>query len=297
VTSSEGSPAAEPASVRMLPPMVLGDSRILSALSLIERDYTARPTLEAVADAAGLSLFHFHRRFAETMGETVGSYIRRTRLDWAAAVVLRTGAPLLDTALRSGYASQEAFTRAFARQFGVTPGGMRAAALAAMPFCRQLDRDRAELVRPHRQEELPLVGMRFHGSYDQVPVFWRQFARRLQDLGCALDQVAAVGVLQDDPGITARGLVRYDCCIVDRGFPAHLVQAPLWRRRLYGPDFARIGIAGPNEMVAHAVLSVCVAWLPAQGKRFGDSPAYEIYATPPWAKADWCSLDFLIPIT
>jgi AraC family transcriptional regulator len=297
LSSAELEIASAPGNGRILPPTVLSDPRILSALSLIERDYSERPTLEAVADAAGLSLFHFHRRFAETMGETIGAYIRRTRLDWAAAAVLRTDAPLLDTALRSGYASQEAFTRAFSRQFHMTPGAMRAAALVAMPLCRQIDRDRAELVQPHhRHEEQPLIGMRFYGSYEQVPAFWRRFARQLQDAGFPLDRAQAIGLLQDDPGITGPGLVRYDCCIVDRGFPAHLVRAPLWRRRVQGPEFARIEITGPYELVAQAVLSVSLAWLPAQRKRYGDSPAYEIYDTPPWTNTDWFSLAFLMPI-
>ncbi len=293
---AERASPVEPLAARTLPPMVLRDPRILSALALIERDYAARPTLEAVADAAGLSPFHFHRRFAETMGETVGAYIRRTRLDWAAAAVIRTEAPLLDTALRSGYASQEAFTRAFARQFHMTPGGMRNAALAAMPSSRQIDRERAELVRPHVQEELPLVGMRFHGDYAQVPTFWRYFARQLQALGFPLGRAQAVGILQDDPGITDPGLIRYDCCIVDRGFPAPLLRAPLWHRQTHGLQFARIDVHGPYEEVARAILSVCVAWLPAQRKRLGDSPAYEIHDTPPWTNRNWFNLTVLIPI-
>lgn len=286
----------EPLAIRTLPPMILSDQRIMAALSLIERDNTVRPSLEAVADAAGLSLFHFNRRFADTMGETIGAYIRRTRLDWAASAVIRTNASLLDTALRSGYASQEAFTRAFIRQFNVTPGGMRTAAAAAIPVPRLIDRERAKLVRPYWQEELPLIGTRFYGSYQMVPLFWRRFARQLQDLGFLLDHAQAIGILLDDPSITGPGLVRYDCCVVDRGYPPHLVKAPLWRRKAHGSQFARVPIEGRNLDVRQTVRSVCIAWVQVHRKRFSDSPAYELYDAPPWTHEDWFNLSYLVPI-
>ena len=41
-------------------------------------------SLEALADVACFSPFHFHRIFAAYVGETLNDYIRRTRLEWAA---------------------------------------------------------------------------------------------------------------------------------------------------------------------------------------------------------------------
>jgi AraC family transcriptional regulator len=83
-----------------------------------------------LADVAGLSPFHFSRLFTARIGESVMAYVRRRRMLRAAARLGRNpgvetdiAAPaLIDLALDCGFESQEAFTRAFAQVFGVTPG-------------------------------------------------------------------------------------------------------------------------------------------------------------------------------
>jgi len=282
--------------VARLPPIQIEDSRLLSGISALERDHTVLPTLDEVAGTAGMSAFHFHRRFLETMGETVGDYGRRIRLQRAAAMVTRTSASLLDTAQRSGYASQEAFTRAFARQFHMPPGTLRRTAVDMSPPPRQNDRDRAALVRPDWREEGRLFGMRFHGDYSNVPRFWRLFAQRLQAHGFDLDKARAVGILHDDPGFTPPERIRYDCCIVDDGVPNHLVRAPFWRRPLQESLYARTDIRGGYDQIAMVILSICIAWLPIARKVLSETPAYEIYHAAPWNRDDWFDLTVMVPI-
>jgi AraC family transcriptional regulator len=82
-------------------------------------------TLDELADVARLSRFHFERVFAEYAGETPLARVRRLRLDHARRCIERGKAPsLLDLALDSGYASAEAFSRAFRAQFGCAPSSL-----------------------------------------------------------------------------------------------------------------------------------------------------------------------------
>ena len=279
-----------------LPPMRLDDWRILFALPTLENDFSTIPTLVDAASAAGLTPFHFHRRFLDTMGETVGDYSRRIRLQRAAAMVTRTNASLLDTALRSGYASQEAFSRAFARQYHMAPGALRRATFGLAPAPRPIDRDRAALVRPEWGDRQRLIGMRFHGDYRNAPLFWRLFARQLHERGFPLDQARPVGVLHDDPGYSDLGRIRYDCCIIDTGWPDDLVRAPFWRTPLQESLYARAPVQGGYDQVADTILSICVAWLAGARKGLSETPAYEIYRTAPWTNEDWFDLMLLVPI-
>jgi len=61
------------------------------------------------------------------MGETLGDYLRRRRLE-VAALRLLTGpkTPVLQIALSVGFGSSEAFARAFKARFGVSPSAWRA---------------------------------------------------------------------------------------------------------------------------------------------------------------------------
>ncbi len=80
-------------------------------------------SLADIAAASGLSAFHFSRLFTALHGESVMAYVRRRRLARAARRLTEDAeVPLVELALDSGFESQQAFTRAFTRQFGVSPG-------------------------------------------------------------------------------------------------------------------------------------------------------------------------------
>src|SRR5579872_2798166 len=74
--------------------------------------------LRDLADRACLSRFHFHRVFQTLLGETVGDLVRRLRLKRAAMRLRITEVPITELAFESGYATHEAFIRAFRAAFG-----------------------------------------------------------------------------------------------------------------------------------------------------------------------------------
>jgi AraC family transcriptional regulator len=60
------------------------------------------------------------------LGVSVGDYVRRLRLEWAANELATSELPLADVAIGAGFVDQSHFTRAFKRHTGVTPGRFRA---------------------------------------------------------------------------------------------------------------------------------------------------------------------------
>lgn len=77
---------------------------------------------------AGLSRFHFHRAFARAFGVGVRPYLELVRLRRAAfRLAFRPHEPIVAIALDSGFASHEAFGRAFKRVIGQTPSEFRRA--------------------------------------------------------------------------------------------------------------------------------------------------------------------------
>jgi AraC-like DNA-binding protein len=79
------------------------------------------PTLEQLAEVAGLSKYHFLRQFSQVVGMTPGAYLRTLRLCHAARKLRTTDLPILDVALSVGFADHPSFSRAFARYMGMTP--------------------------------------------------------------------------------------------------------------------------------------------------------------------------------
>lgn len=78
-------------------------------------------TQRQLAEAAGYSQFHCARMFKELVGVSPFEYIRKLRLTESALKLRDHNAKVLDVALEYVFDSHEGFTRAFAREFGITP--------------------------------------------------------------------------------------------------------------------------------------------------------------------------------
>ena len=92
----------------------------------IESFLTEPLTLESIAEHCRASPFHLTRAFTARRGMPVMRYVWRRRLSLAALALANTDQSVLTVALDAGYASHEAFTRAFKSEFSLTPSQVRA---------------------------------------------------------------------------------------------------------------------------------------------------------------------------
>jgi AraC family transcriptional regulator len=269
---------------RHLPPMLIEDPRVLAAIRVIEAGFPAEPTLAGLAAQTRLSPFHFHRLFADVMGETVNGYVRRIRMDTAAILLLASPLAAQDVAAAVGYGSLAAFNHAFRRQFGLPPTRYRELARAAVIDITPDDLQRARRVRVETQLPLSLVGARFHGSYDQAEDYWLRFAALLRNHGIEPDGLAAYALIRDNPEITPNGLIRYFCMVADPGL-ADPLPAPLERFSVPAGRYACLRHDGPYAGIFPVYFAISPVWLQKHGQRFGMSPALERYESPPWRHA------------
>jgi AraC-like DNA-binding protein len=84
--------------------------------------------LDAAADQAGISAFHFLRLFAKVLGVTPHQYLVRSRLRHAARLLTGENIAITDIAYDVGFGDLSNFVRTFHRAAGVSPGAFREAA-------------------------------------------------------------------------------------------------------------------------------------------------------------------------
>lgn len=98
---------------------------IESMVTWIDENITKDPTLEKMAEYIGYSHYYCSSQFHAAVGMTFKQYVSGRRLNHAFMEVRESKEKLIDIALRYGYSSQAAFTRAFVSNFGLTPNQCR----------------------------------------------------------------------------------------------------------------------------------------------------------------------------
>ena len=101
------------------------DPGVGRALGLLHEKPAERWTLEKLGEEAGLSRSSLHERFTHFVGQPPMQYLTEWRMQVAAGLLRESKAKLIEVALEVGYESEAAFSRAFKRHVGVTPGGWR----------------------------------------------------------------------------------------------------------------------------------------------------------------------------
>jgi len=89
--------------------------------SYIEAHLHEPITLHKLANAAGYSPWHAAKVFKKLTGKSPFEYIRAVRLSRAAVRLRNENVKVIDVAFDFVFDSHEGFTRAFSKQFGVTP--------------------------------------------------------------------------------------------------------------------------------------------------------------------------------
>lgn len=102
-----------------------GHDAIGLACRYMENRWNDSISFSDVADAVGLSRYHFSRQFKKRTGIQPRSYLRQVRLGVAKELIV-TGGNLAVVSAAAGFADQAHMTREFKKVYGVTPGHIKA---------------------------------------------------------------------------------------------------------------------------------------------------------------------------
>ncbi|MFB0769750.1 GyrI-like domain-containing protein [Aeromonas salmonicida] len=260
--------------------------RLIPVLRALEQDPDL--SIEALADRACLSLYHFHRVFTAVAGEAPGEMCRRLRMQRAAWQLCYTDASVTTIALGAGLASSQAFAKAFRRHYGCTPGAFRRdkrknghllskdghASDRLLPYAEDHSSARSNTMKTIEMDARTLAYIRVTGpygeGYDPVCGQLHQWASAR-----GLAQGEWIFIYHDNPEVTPPAQCRTDIGVT---VPAGTVGAgeveiqliPAGRyaqsrylitdRSQYGPRW--------QEHVGDIV---------AAGLAFGDGPCFELY--------------------
>lgn len=110
--------------------------RMNLAVEYIEENLSGEITIEDVAKISCCSKYHFHRVFYSCFNVTFAEYIRQRKFTLAAVDVINGQEKIIDIALKYGYNSPNAFTRAFRNIHGINPSVARSSQVKITTYNR-----------------------------------------------------------------------------------------------------------------------------------------------------------------
>jgi len=259
------------------------ENRMLRVLDYIHANPAGDLSLDALADVAAMSRFHWHRVFHAMTGETCAQAVRRIRLYRAAEWLTGTDLPAAEIARRVGYPSVQSFGRAFRAGFGLPPVRFReiGAPYAPQLLKREIPLQTYDVVIETAPDRL-LAALAHRGPYPTLGATFEKLSAIATARGLWPQVTDRVGVFLDDPAVvSARDLrsfaglaLRDQAALPDDLEPVEIPGGPVARLRHHGP-FSGL----------HAAYGYFFGvWLPQSGREPADQPVHEIYVkTPPEA--------------
>ena len=223
--------------------------RINRVIDYIDSHLADDLKLEVLADVAAFSPYHFHRIFSALMGEPLYIFIRRLRLEKAAARIASTDHSITEIALDCGFNTPSVFARSFREYYGQSASEWRASVMSKS--CKQesknsktsgkngkaeaaenpyhldqniLDERRKKMkveaanVRVENVEDMTVAYVRHIGPYaGDEGLFERLFGKLFKWAGARdllkFPETKILSVYHDDPHMTDEDKLRTSVCI------------------------------------------------------------------------------------
>ncbi|WP_420409682.1 AraC family transcriptional regulator [Hoeflea sp.] len=236
--------------------------------------------LDALADVACLSRFHWHRTYRGMTGETVWQTVRRLRLHRAAFELVSGATPIEEIAERSGYTNPRAFSQAFKADFGLPP--LRYRAEGGHRRYDNADWQETEDmydVRIENQEPVTIAGLVHTGPYIDVGATFDRSGSHLAVVGGWEKSAGMAAIYFSDPDITPPEELKSLAGIALK--PGETPPEGLETCVLPAGRYAVLTHKGPYGELSKAYHWFFGPWLAESGETAGSAPAVERYLNTP----------------
>ncbi len=256
--------------------------RFARVLDYIEQHLGEELSVERLGREASFSKFHFHRQFSAYVGVSVSRYVQILRLKRASRqLVFEPDTKIIGIAYEAGFETPESFSRAFKREYGLTPSQFRSAP-AWKPWRESYhfpssERRRNMKVTIVEFEETRVAALEHRGPPEQVNdsarifIEWRKASRLSPKESCK-----TFGIAYDNPDTTEPQDFRFDICgEVNAAVPGN--PQGVVNKIIPGGRCAVARHLGSHDRIGESAYYLYREWLPGSGEELRDFPLFFHY--------------------
>ena len=259
--------------------------RLNQAVNYIEENLSGTIDYSTAAKIACCSTFHFQRMFSYIADIPLSEYIRRRRMTAAAFELQTTAARVVDIALKYGYQSPTAFTRAFQSVHSVPPSSARSKGISLKAYPRitfsiSIKGDTEMNYKIIEKQAFRIVGVcksldvNFEESYKKVPALWQEAAKKnlIPQLVPLMDK-EPLGVLGVSSSMNEKTFDYYIAVATDKSLPQGMTEFTI-----PAATWAVFECIGPLPQAIQTLQRrIVTEWLPNSGYEYASAPDIEVY--------------------
>lgn len=258
--------------------------RINDVLTYIRENIGKSFQLKELSEIGSFSPFHFHRIITSYLGEPLGAYVKRKRLEKAAQLLLFTNDSITDISVAVGYETSSSFSSAFSKHFQTSPTIYR--------------QKRISLTTTEKMESPSKINFDFQPTITTVPATKVAFVRAFgaygsESTGKAWDTVLRFasenhllthntrlyGLSYDNPEISLENNCEYHACIsLEQGIKP---TKEIGVKELKGGKYAVFTYKGSYAHFAAVYSLIFKEWLLKSTNELRDAEIFDRYVNSP----------------
>lgn len=238
--------------------------------------------LQKLAEMSNLSTYHFHRIMKAFLGETLGAYIIRVRLETAVRLLRYTDLPVEQIAYSVGYEMPSSLSKSFKQFYDITPQEYRNNKNFVIMKPVQLNPD-LKLKSPKviELETKKAIYIRLNGAYSELDFCgtWGRLWAYVKEQKLFSAGIEHISIYHDDPKVTTSEKLRTDVCLV-LPKPAE-PKGEIGVKEIAGGKYAVFLYQGPYTNLRIVYDTIFAQWLPGSGYELRNAPLFEKYVNDP----------------
>lgn len=272
--------------------------RLAVILEYIHNNLDNKIDIKTLSEFSNFSPFHFHRITRALLGEPIGAYIARTRLETAAKMIRYSTDNIEVIAYRVGFETPSSLSKAFKNHFKISPSEYRKNKSYTFQKTNimktTLNIKKAKIIEEN--DKLCLY-YRMHGAYQTLNYAsaWEKLWGQVKAQKLFTKGIQMIGLPHDDPKVTDEEKIRYDACLI-----IHKNAKPVGDigvKTLKGGKFAMFLYQGSYKNFADVYNYIFNDWLLNSEYELREEPTRERYISHPDRVAEEkLKTEFYIPI-